>query len=111
MVQYRGSSRKHEVKASRRRKDTRLAGQKISEFFSSPDGGAIFLLIVVALSVAFSIIKPIPFAGEFALLILWMFWRMYGNVGARAFYERLGFSALDGPPGACFYAMVLTPEG
>ena len=85
MVQYRGSSRKHEVKASRRRKDTRLAGQKISEFFSSPDGGAIFLLIVVALSVAFSIIKPIPFAGEFALLILWMFWRMYGNVGARAF--------------------------
>ncbi len=33
------------------------------------------------------------------------------NVGARAFYERLGFSTLDGPPGACFYAMVLTPGG
>lgn len=85
MVQYKGSSRKHEVRASRRRKDTRLAGQKLTEFLSSPDGGAIFLLVVVGLSVGFSIIKPVPFAGEFALLILWMFWRFYGNVDRRAF--------------------------
>ena len=74
MAQYKGSSRKHEVRPSRRRKDTRLAGQKFSDFLSSPDGSVIFLIVIVALAVAFSIIKPIPFAGEFALLILWIFW-------------------------------------
>ncbi|HYN65248.1 MAG TPA: GNAT family N-acetyltransferase [Ornithinibacter sp.] len=31
------------------------------------------------------------------------------NRGAQAFYERLGFSELSGPPGARFYAMVLPP--
>lgn len=85
MTQYKGSSRKHEVRASRRRKDTRLAGQKFSEFLSSPDGSVIFLILIVALTVAFSIVKPIPFAGEFALLILWIFWRSYGDVKRRAY--------------------------
>ena len=85
MAQYKGSSRKHEVRASRRRKDTRLAGQKFSDFLSSPDGSVIFLIVIVALAVAFSIIKPIPFAGEFALLILWIFWRSYGDVKRRAY--------------------------
>lgn len=85
MAQYKGSSRKHEVRASRRRKDTRLAGQKFSDFLSSPDGSVIFLIVIVGLAVVFSIVKPTPFAGEFALLILWMFWRSYGNVTRRAF--------------------------
>ena len=31
------------------------------------------------------------------------------NTGAQAFYERLGFSELPGPPGARFYAMALGP--
>ena len=85
MPQYKGSSRKHEVKASRRRKDTRLAGQKFSDFLSSPDGSVIFLIVIVGMAVAFSIVKPVPFAGELALLILWVFWRSYGDVGRRAF--------------------------
>src|SRR3990167_5558940 len=85
MPQYNGSSRKHEIKASRRRKDTRLVGQKFSDFLSSPDGSVIFLIVIVGMTVAFSIVKPVPFAGELALLILWVFWRSYGNVGRQAF--------------------------
>lgn len=85
MAQYKGSSRKHEVRASRRRKDTRLIGQKLSEFFTSPDGAAIFLLVMVALAVTFAIVRPVPFAGEFILFLLWLFWRLYGDVKRRAF--------------------------
>lgn len=85
MTQYKGASRQHEVKASRRRKDTRLFGTKLSEFLSSPDGSVIFLIVIVSLAVTFTIVKPIPFAGELSLLILWIFWRYYGDINRRSF--------------------------
>ena len=84
MAQYKGSSRRHEVKASRRRKDTRTAGQKFSEFLASPDGSAVFLMLAVGLAAVFTFVRPVPFAGEVTLLLLWLYWRRYGDVRRRA---------------------------
>lgn len=84
MPTYKGSSRKHEIKPSRRRKDTRLASQKISDFLHSPDGGTLFLFLIVAFAAVFAVVKPLPFAGEFTLILLLAFSRMYGNVRRRA---------------------------
>lgn len=74
MTQYKGASRQHEVSTSRRRKDPRLAGQRISEFFNSPDGAvfAIFALPVIAL-----VMIKVPLSGELLLLLAWAFYRKF----------------------------------
>ena len=82
MPQYKGSSRRHEVRASRRRKDTRLFGQKVSDFLSSPDGAIIFLIGLVFLAIG---MVKVPFSGEFILLLLWVFWRSFGDMRRRSF--------------------------
>lgn len=85
MVQYKGSSRKHEVKTTRRRKDTRLGGQKFAEFMGSSDGGSLFILLIVAFAIVTTFIKPMPFSSEAVLLLLWIFWKVFGNTKTRAF--------------------------
>lgn len=74
MVQYKGASRQHEVKASRRRKDTRLFGQKFSDFFYSGDGVifGIFSLPILAL-----ILIKIPMSGEIMLFLAWVYGRSF----------------------------------
>lgn len=82
MPQYKGSSRRHEVRTARRRKDTRLFGQKFADFMRSPDGAIIGLIVLVFLAVATVLV---PFSGELILLLLWVFWRSFGNMKRRAF--------------------------
>ena len=82
MAQYKGASRQHEVSNNRRRKDTRLAGQRFSDFFQSAEGAVFgtFALPVLAL-----ILIKVPFSGELLLLVLWAFARKFVSVDKRAF--------------------------
>jgi intracellular multiplication protein IcmO len=82
MAQYKGSSRKHEVKASRRRKDTRLFGQKFSDFFDSGDGVVLGLFILPIISLA---LLKMPLSGELMLLIAWMYGRSFIRTDKRSF--------------------------
>ncbi|WP_240533908.1 FtsK/SpoIIIE domain-containing protein [Aeromonas veronii] len=81
MAQYKGASRQHEVKASRRRKDTRLFGQKFSDFFNSGDG------VVLGLSCCPSslVLVKVPLSGELMLLIAWMYGRSFVRTDKRSF--------------------------
>lgn len=74
MVQYKGASTKHEVNTTRRRKDTRLGGQRFSDFFNSPDGAVfgIFALPIIAL-----LMIRVPLSGEFLLLMAWAFYKKF----------------------------------
>lgn len=80
--QYKGASRTHEVKASRRRKDTRLFSQKFSDFFNSGDGAVagLFFLPVVSL-----LLIKIPLSGELMVLIVLLYGRVFIRVDNRAF--------------------------
>lgn len=82
MVQYKGSSRKHEVKASRRRKDTRLLGQRLRDYFESGNGvvAGIFALPVIGL-----VLIKVPMSGELLLLLAWIYYRKYVRTENRAF--------------------------
>ncbi|AVD93681.1 type IV secretion protein DotL [Pseudomonas sp. SWI36] len=82
MAQYKGASRQHEISSSRRRKDTRLAGQRFSDFFQSADGAVFgtFALPVLAL-----ISIKVPFSGELLLLLAWAFKRKFVDVDNRTF--------------------------
>lgn len=82
MAQYKGASRQHEVKASRRRKDTRLFGQKFSDFFNSGDGVVfgLFMLPIISL-----LLVKVPLSGELMLLIAWMYGRSFVRTDKRSF--------------------------
>ncbi|UDU80712.1 TraM recognition domain-containing protein [Pseudomonas sp. HN2-3] len=82
MAQYKGASRQHEVSSSRRRKDTRLAGQRFSDFFQSAEGAVFgtFALPILAL-----VLIKVPFSGELLLLLAWAFKRKFVAVDNRAF--------------------------
>jgi intracellular multiplication protein IcmO len=82
MAQYKGASRQHEVSTSRRRKDTRLAGQRFSDFFQSADG-AVFGTFALPILALVSI--KVPFSGELLLLLAWVFKRKFVDVENRAF--------------------------
>ena len=82
MPVFRGASRKHEIKASRRRKDTRLFGQKFSDFFNSPDGIVFGLLFIPILTL---IMIKVPLAGEFMLLLAWFFKKKYVLIDGKSF--------------------------
>jgi intracellular multiplication protein IcmO len=72
MAQYKGASRQHEVAASRRRKDTRLLGRKISDFIHSGDG---IILALLLLPIAALALIKIPLSGELLLFVVWIFGR------------------------------------
>lgn len=82
MAQYKGASRQHEVKASRRRKDTRLFGQKFSDFFNSGDGVVlgVFVLPIIAL-----LLIKMPLSGELMLLVAWLYGKKFVNTEKRSF--------------------------
>ncbi|MBR5951540.1 MAG: TraM recognition domain-containing protein [Actinomycetaceae bacterium] len=82
MPQYRGATRKYELRASRRRKDTRLFGQKVSDFWNSRDGImlTLFLLPVIAL-----VSIKVPMSGELLLLFTWWFGKKHIRKGAKAY--------------------------
>ncbi|ARR20044.1 TraM recognition domain-containing protein [Xanthomonas citri] len=82
MPQYKGASRQHEVRSTRRRKDTRLFGQRFSDFFNSGDG-VVFGLFALPL-IALLVIK-VPLSGEVMLLLAWLFGRKYVRTDGRAF--------------------------
>lgn len=82
MAQYKGASRQHEVSTARRRKDTRLGGQRFREFFNSPDGAVfgIFALPVIAL-----ILIKVPMSGELMLFVAWLFRNKFVVTDNKAF--------------------------
>lgn len=82
MAQYKGASRQHEVKASRRRKDTRLFGQKFSDFFNSGDGVVLGLFMLPIISL---VLVKVPLSGELMLLIAWMYGRSFVRTDKRSF--------------------------
>lgn len=83
-TQYKGASRQHEIKPSRRRKDTRLFGQKFSDFFNSGDGAIAGLIILIFLGVIVTMFR-IPFGGELVLFIAWIFRRSFVDMHRRSF--------------------------
>lgn len=82
MVQYKGASRQHEVKASKRRKDTRRFGQRFSDFYKSGDGA---ILGTILLPIFALIAIQIPFSGELILLLAWIFKSTFVDTDNRAF--------------------------
>jgi len=82
MVQYKGASRQHEIKASRRRKDTRLFGQKFSDFFNSGNGVVIGLFMLPIISL---LLVKVPLSGELMLLIAWVYGRRFVRTDKRSF--------------------------
>jgi len=82
MAIYKGASRRHEIKASRRRKDTRLFGQKFFEFFDSGDGAVLGLIILPIL--ALFLIK-VPLSGEIMLFITWLYVKRFIRIDNRSF--------------------------
>jgi len=82
MAQYKGASRKHEVKAARRRKDTRLIGQKFSDFFNSGDGVVLGLFVLPIISL---VLVKVPLSGELMLLVAWMYGRRFVRTNKRSF--------------------------
>lgn len=82
MAQYKGASRQHEVKASRRRKDTRLFGQKFSDFFNSGDGVVLGLFMLPIISL---VLVKVPLSGELMLLVAWMYRRSFVRTDKRSF--------------------------
>lgn len=84
MAQYRGSSRQHEVKASRRRKDTRTFGQKWTAHFNSADGVVISIIMLPIMGFA-TVFFGLPFGGEIVILLAWLFHRYYIRTDGRHF--------------------------
>ena len=82
MTQYKGASRKHEIKTTRRRKDTRLLGQRFIDFYDSADG-VVFGLF--ALPIAAVLLIKIPGSGELMLLLAWFFYKRFVRISGRAF--------------------------
>lgn len=71
---YRGSSNKTAIKASKRRKDTRRFSTKIADSLRTPEGlvGGIFAIPVLAL-----ILIQVPLSGEFLLIVSFVFSRLF----------------------------------
>jgi intracellular multiplication protein IcmO len=65
---YKGVSRQQEIRASQRRKDTRRSGVKLKEFLYSGEGGIVGA-VVIALIALVMLIARIPFGGELALFM------------------------------------------
>lgn len=82
MPQYRGVTRKHEIRPTRRRKDTRLFSQKVSDFWNTRDG---IVLTLFALPIIALISLKAPFSGELLLLFAWWFGKKHIKKGAKAY--------------------------
>lgn len=64
---YQGTSRRNEIRANRRRDDTRSVIEKLSDALDTPDG-TMFYFIAIAATVA-TVGLLLPFSGEIGLLI------------------------------------------
>lgn len=82
MPQFKGVSEKHEIKPSRRRKDTRRFGQKLSHFLNSGDGA---VLVVICFPIVAILSAKVPFSGEILLFIAWVFKKYYIEMKNRSF--------------------------
>ncbi len=82
-MQYKGSSREHEIAAARRRKDTRTFYRRVMiDGLRTGEGvvlGLIVLMIVAIMSVR------VPFSGEAMLLIAWAYKRKYVRLDHQIF--------------------------
>ncbi|WP_323025691.1 TraM recognition domain-containing protein [Castellaniella sp.] len=81
-MQYKGSSREHEISASRRRKDTRTVSRRISDGLRKGDG---VVLGLIMLMIAAVILIRVPFSGELMLLVAWAYKRKYVHLGHQIF--------------------------
>jgi len=82
MATYKGASRQHEIKATRRRKDTRLFGQKFGDFFNSGDGVVLGLMLLPIITL---MLIKVPLSGELMLLLAWMYNRKFVHTDNRSF--------------------------
>ena len=66
----RGTSSKDEIKGSRRRKDTRLVGQKMSDFMNNMDNVLFLLLVFLVAGIAVSFFFGVPGLMEMMLVAI-----------------------------------------
>jgi len=81
-VQYKGSSRQHEIAATRRRKDTRTLSKRISDGLRTGEGIVLGLIALVIVAVA---LIAVPFSGEVMLLVAWAYKKKYVNLSHQIF--------------------------
>lgn len=81
-MQYKGSSRQNEIKASRRRKDTRRFGERVSDGLKTSEGVVLGLICLVIGSLG---LIMVPFSGELMLLVAWWYGRRYVRIDHQMF--------------------------
>lgn len=81
-MQYKGSSRQNEIKASRRRKDTRRFGEQVSDGLKTSEGVVLGLIFLVIGSLA---LIMVPFSGELMMLMAWWYGRRYVRIDHQMF--------------------------
>lgn len=81
-MQYKGSSRQNEIKAYRRRKDTRRFGERVSDGLKTSEGVVLGLIFLVIGSLA---LIMVPFSGELMLLVAWWYGRKYVRIENQIF--------------------------
>ncbi|EKN4699732.1 TraM recognition domain-containing protein [Yersinia ruckeri] len=74
MANFKGASRKFEVKTSRRRKDLRPMGQKLKDYFLSGEG---VVTGIIAIPVISLVLIRVPFSAELILLGIGIYRRKY----------------------------------
>ncbi|ABS45767.1 MULTISPECIES: TraM recognition domain-containing protein [Yersinia pseudotuberculosis complex] len=74
MANFKGASRKFEVKTSRRRKDLRPMGQKLKDYFLSGEG---VITGIIAIPVISLVLIRVPFSAELILLGIGIYRRKY----------------------------------
>lgn len=81
-MQYKGSSRQNEIKASRRRKDTRRFGERVSDGLKTSEGVVLGLVFLVIFSIA---LIMVPFSGELMMVVAWWYGRRYVKIDHQLF--------------------------
>jgi len=74
MPQYKGVSRQQEIRASKRRKDTRRGSEKLKEFLHSGEGAIVGAVAIALLALTLTLVR-LPWGGELMLLIAWIYRR------------------------------------
>ena len=81
-MQYKGSSRQHEIATDRRRKDTRVFSRRVSDGLRTGEGVVLGIIFLAVLAIA---LIAVPFSGEIMLLLAWAYKRKYVNLGHQLF--------------------------
>ena len=74
-MQFKGLSRREEIKSSDRRKDTRWLGRRLSDFMASSDG--IFVILLTLPFMAFLASPFVPLSGELLFAVGLLYIRLY----------------------------------